>query len=137
MAKYAKNTTVAASKTKVQIQELLIDWGIVEFFFATNVRGEGIGFSFEGRLYNWNVLMPDSKGLTDKQYQQAVRQRWRILYMGLKMKLEEIDSGSETFEDQFLSKMVLPNGGTVSDFMKLPENLKLIGQSKMPKLLTG
>lgn len=137
MAKYAKTTTVSVAKSKVQVQELLTSWGITEFFFGTSIRGEGIGFAYNGRTYKWNVFIPEQKDLTDKQQEQVKRQRWRILYMGLKMRLEEIDSGSESFEDIFLAKMCLPNGGTVSDFMKLPENQKHLEQSEMPKLLTG
>lgn len=136
MAKYAKTTTVSVEKSKVQIQRLLTDWGITEFYFGTSIRGDGIGFSWNGRTYKWNVKMAKQEGLTEKQQQQVKRQRWRLFYMSLKMKLEEIDGGDETFEDQFLAKMCLPDGSTVSDFMKLPENVTLLSQAKMPKLLT-
>ncbi len=137
MAKYAKNTTVTVSKSKAQIEDLITDWGIEEFFFGRSSRGDGIGFKYEGRMYKFNVPMPERGNLTDRQHEQAVRQRWRILYMSLKMKLEEIDGGGETFEDQFLSKMCLPDGSTVADFMKLPENVGLLEKTQMPKMLTG
>lgn len=137
MSKYAKNTTVPITRTKIQIQDLLISWGIEEFFFGTSPRGDGIGFKFEGRVYKHNVPMPPDKNiLSDRQYEQKVRQRWRILYMSLKMKLEEIDSGGMSFEDQFLAMMCLPDGSTVGDFMKLPENLERLEKTQMPKLLT-
>jgi len=120
------------------VQELLVNYGIDEFFFGTSPRGDGIGFKYEGRVYKHNVPMPDHDDYaTDKQYEQAVRQRWRIFYMSLKMKLEEIQSGGTTFEDQFLAIMVLPDGTTVSDFMRLPENVAMLQKSKMPRLLTG
>ena len=126
------------SKSKVQVQELLINYGIEEFFFGTSPRGDGIGFKYEGRIYKHNVPMPSQDDYrTDNQYEQAVRQRWRIFYMSLKMKLEEIQSGGISFEDQFLSMMTLPDGSTVGDFMRLPENLARIQSTKMPKLLTG
>ena len=57
--------------------------------------------------------------------------------MSLKMKLEEIQSGGMTFEDQFLAMMALPDGSTVGDFMRLPENLARLKSVEMPKLLTG
>jgi len=138
MAKYAKNTTVAVSRSKVQVQDLLTNYGIEEFFFGTSPRGDGIGFKYEGKVYKHNVPMPDPDDYrTDNQYKQAVRQRWRIFYMSLKMKLEEIQSGGVTFEDQFLAMMTLPNGTTVGDFMRLPENVAMLQKSEMPKLLTG
>ncbi|HDY88570.1 MAG TPA: hypothetical protein ENH82_10750 [bacterium] len=137
MAKYAKDTTVTIEKSKIQIQKLFIDWGITEFFFGTSIRGDGIGFQYNGRTYKWNIIIPKEKHLTDNQQRARGRQRWRILYMSLKMKLEEVSSGAETFEDQFLAKMCLPNGNTVADFMKLPENVAKLAESKMPSLLTG
>jgi hypothetical protein len=136
MAKYAKNTTVPITRTKIQIQDLLTDWGIDEFFFGTSPRGDGIGFKYENRVYKHNVPMPERKDMTDRQYEQAIRQRWRILYMSLKMKLEEIDSGGMSFEDQFLAMMCLPDGSTVGEFMTLPENIARLEKTEMPKLLT-
>ena len=136
MAKYAKNTAVTIEKSKVQIQLLLTKWGIDHFYFGTSPRGDGIGFAFAERTYKMNVPTPESNGLTDKQYEQAKRQRWRILYMSLKMKLEEIDAGCISFEDQFLAMMCLPDGSTVSNFMSLPENVTRLQETKMPLLLT-
>ena len=138
MAKYAKNTSVTIAKSKIQIQDLLTNWGIKEFFFGTSPRGDGIGFKYKEKVYKHNVPMPPNKNtFTDKQYNQQVRQRWRILYMSLKMKLEEIDSGGISFEDQFLAMMCLPDGSTVGGFMKLPENLGRLEKTQMPRLLTN
>lgn len=138
MAKYAKNTTVPISKTKIQIQNLLTSWGIDEFFFGTSPRGDGIGFKYKDHVYKHNVPMPPDKNiLSERQYEQKVRQRWRILYMSLKMKLEEIDSGGMSFEDQFLAMMCLPDGSTVGDFMRLPENVSMLQKAEMPKMITG
>ncbi len=138
MAKYAKETTVPVSRSKIQIQDMLIKYGIEEFFFGTSPRGDGIGFKYEGRVYKHNIPTPDpNKYQYETHYNQAVRQRWRIFYMSLKMKLEEIQSGIVSFEDQFLSMMALPDGSTVGEFMKLPENIEMIKAAEMPKLLTG
>lgn len=138
MAKYAKNTTVPVARSKTQVQELLVNYGIDEFFFGTGPRGEGVGFKYEGRVYKHNVPMPNKDDYNyETQYKQAIRQRWRIFYMSLKMKLEEIQDGGISFEDQFLAMMTLPDGSTVSDFMKLPENIAKLNKAEMPKLLTG
>ena len=84
-----------------------------------------------------SVPIPSKDDKTDKQYEQEIRQRWRILNMSMKMKFEEIDAGVISFEDQFLAQMSLPDGSTVADFMRLPENLKRIERTQMPKLLTS
>jgi hypothetical protein len=131
MAKYAKYTKVTIKDTKIHIERLLENWGIEEFFFGTSPRGAGIGFKYKDRTYKLSV--PVSNDMPDREK----RQMWRIFYMSLKMELEKIDAGLITFEDQFLSQMALPDGSTVSDFMKLPENLSLLQSSKMPKMLTS
>ena len=130
MAQYAKNTNVPVNRSKQQIEKLLTDWGVEEYFFGSSPRGDGIGFKFRDNVYKISVpISPDCSESTR-------RQMWRILFMSLKMKLEEIDSGLISFEDQFLSRMALPDGSTVSDFMKLPENISRLKEAKMPLLLT-
>ena len=135
---YAKATSVPVSRSRSQIQDELEKFGIDEFFFGTSPRGQGIGFTYQGRVYKMNVPLPTrDSNTTDRQYEQSLRQRWRILRMTLKMKLEEINTGVMSFEDEFLAQMVLPNGTTVSDFMKLPENVARLEKTQMPKLLSG
>ena len=112
-------------------------FGITEYFTGRSPRGDGIGFKYQGRVYKRNVPLPDRDNKTEKQYEQAIRQRWRILYMSIKMKLEEIEAGVISFEDQFLAQMSLPDGSTVGEFMRLPENITQLKKTQMPRLLTG
>lgn len=137
MPRYAKNTSVPVARSKQKIEELLVSYGIEESFMGRSPRGDGIGWKYKGKVYKKNVPMPSKDDKTEKQYEQEVRQRWRILYMSLKMKFEEIEAGVESFEDQFLAQMCLPDGTTVADFMKLPENIARLEKTKMPKLLTS
>jgi len=138
MPRYAKNTTVPVTRSKQKIEELLESYGIEESFLGRSPRGDGIGFKYNGKVYKMSVPLPKRDDFnTENQYQQAIRQRWRILYMSMKMKFEEIEAGVISFEDQFLAQMSLPDGTTVADFMKLPENRERLEKTKMPKLLTG
>jgi len=135
--KYAKKTTVPVARSKQKIEELLTSYGIEESFMGRSPRGDGIGWTYKGKVYKMSVPMPAKENKTEKQYDQEVRQRWRILYMSMKMKFEEIDAGVISFEDQFLAQMTLPDGLTVADFMKLPDNIARLEKTKMPKLLTS
>ena len=137
MARYAKNTTVPVARSKQKIEELLTSYGIEESFSGRSPRGDGIGWKYQGKVYKMSVPIPSKDGKTEKQYEQELRQRWRILFMSMKMKFEEIDAGVISFEDQFLAQMSLPDGTTVADFMRLPENITKLEKSKMPKLLTS
>ncbi len=138
MARYAKNTTVSIPRSKAQIEETLLRYGIEEFGIGVSPRGAGIIFKNEGKVYKINVPEPPRYEYTsDSKYEQARRQRWRILLLSIKAKLEEIEAGLKSFEDQFLADMALPDGSTVGDFMRLPENINRLAETKMPKLLMG
>lgn len=136
MAKYAKTTPVPVERSRHELEKLLESYGVEEFFIGRSPRGDGIGFKYKNKVYKMNVPNPSKANKTEKQYKQELRQRWRILFMSTKMKFEEIDAGVKSFEDQFLAQMCLPDGTTVSDFMKLPGNVKRLEQTQMPKLLT-
>jgi hypothetical protein len=73
-------------------------------------------------------------------YDQAVRQRWRALVLVLKAKLEAIESGISSFEDEFLAQTVLPDNTTVGGFMRpqLDRAYELgVMPSAMPALEAG
>lgn len=136
--RYANQTSVPVSRSRSQIQDVLAKFGVDEFFFGTSPRGQGIGFKYEDRVYKMDVPFPEkTEDMTEKQYEQSLRRRWRVLHMTLKMKLEQIADGGMSFADQFLAQMCLPGGSTVSDFMKLPENAARLDKAQMPKMLTG
>ena len=138
MARYANTTKVTIAKSKIQIEETLLRYGIEEFGTATSPRGTGMIFKHDGKVYKINIPDPQrAENMTDAKYDQAKRQRWRILLLSIKAKLEEIEAGLVSFDDQFLAYMALPNGSTVGDFMRLPENAQRLAQTQMPKLLTS
>ncbi len=47
------------------------------------------------------------------EWDQACRQRWRALALLVKAKLEAVESGIVSFEEEFLAHVVLPDGSTV------------------------
>jgi len=138
MARYAKSTNVPISRSKAQIGDTLQRYGVDEFGMGTSPRGDGIIFKKNDRIYKINVPNPNPDDYsTDMKYEQARRQRWRVLLLSIKAKLEEIEAGLISFDDQFLAHLALPNGTTVGDFMRLPENVERLAKTKMPKLLCG
>lgn len=71
-----------------------------------------------------------------KKWEQACRQRWRALLLVVKAKLEAVETGITTFEDEFLAHIVLPDGKTVGKWMK-PQLAEAYARGKMPPLLLG
>lgn len=68
-------------------------------------------------------------------WEQACRQRWRALNLAILAKLEAVESGITTFEEEFLAHIVLPNGRTVGQWA-VPAVEKALTDGKMPPLLS-
>jgi len=58
-------------------------------------------------------LQPRRKGTGAKSPEEASRWCWHRLALLIRAKLEAVDSGIVTFDQEFLAYMVLPGGGTV------------------------
>ena len=67
-------------------------------------------------------------------YEQAVRQRWRALALVIKAKLEAVETGITSFEEEFLAHIVLPSGQTVGAWM-VPQVEKAYVNGAMPPML--
>ena len=139
MALYAATTRVPIDRSKVEIEQTLIRYGVDEFFYGRSSRGCGIAFKYKGRAFKHNVPNPDRGQFPDTQagevqYKQAERQRWRIFLLGLKAKLEWVDAGLSTFEDEFLAQTCLKGGKTVSESLQ-PQIEQMLLTGEIPKLL--
>jgi hypothetical protein len=71
-----------------------------------------------------------------QKWEQACRQRWRALALAIKAKLEVVESGIATFEEEFLAYVVMPDGQTVGQHV-LPHVEKAYLTNQMPPLLAA
>lgn len=127
MAQYAATTTVASDRSRAEIEKILTRYGADDFAYATNKDRAMIGFIAHGRQVRFTLPLPDrhsqefthhSRGkrtptAAEEAYEQAVRQKWRALALMVKAKLEAVESGIVTFEQEFLPHTMLPNGQSV------------------------
>lgn len=135
MPRYAKATSVSVERSKAEIERTLHRYGIEEFFYGTSLRGDGIGFRHDSKTFKLAIPKLDSADFrTEQQYQQARRQRYRILLLTIKAKLEAIENGLSNFDIEFLAYMALPDGSVVGDHI-IPEMNQAIAAGKKPKLL--
>lgn len=110
-------------------------------------------FECHGRRVRFTLPLPDrndkvftkdpsstwrevSKEKAQTKYEQAVRQKWRCMTLAIKAKLEVVESGIATFEEEFMAHVVLPNGETVGQFIT-PQIAKTYESGQMPPLLLG
>lgn len=141
MSNYAANTIVPIERSRAEIERTLMRYGADEFFYGTSLRGDGIGFKYKGRPIKIGIPLPKrddykSTQAGEKAWEREKKRLWRVLLLALKAKLELVDSGIVSFEDEFLAQICLPNGGTVGDIIK-PQIETMITDGRMPKLLTG
>lgn len=128
MPKYASATDVTADRSRTEIERTLQRYGARQFMYGWAEEQAVLGFVVAGRQVRFVLPMPDpnefrktptgrSRTATaaNEQHAQAVRQRWRALALVIKAKLEAVDSGIVTFDNEFLAHLVLPTGQTVGD----------------------
>lgn len=132
MSRYASTTEVSSSKSKDEIERTLVRYGASQFAYGWEASGKAIvGFVMNNRQIKFILPMPnrDDRDFThtpargarrsesdiERSYEQAIKQKWRALALIIKAKLEAVESGIVTFEDEFTMHMVLPNGQTVRE----------------------
>lgn len=147
---YAENTSVAADRSRAEIERTLTRYGASAFSYGWEGRRAIVAFRAAERMVKFEVVMPDPEARefqrtpsgrksrsTDQAYkawEQAGRQRWRALALVVKAKLEAVETGITTFEEEFMAHIVLPDGSTVGDFMG-PQLDQAYENGVMPELL--
>lgn len=151
MSRYAEHTTVAVAKTKAEIEEILTRYGADSFASGWESGRSIVQFKAKDRIIRFELPMPnqDDKAFTRdrhgytrtpaKQYElweQACRQRWRCLLLAVKAKLEAVESGITTFEDEFMAHIVLPGGKTLGQWAR-PQIAEAYANNRLPPMLPG
>ena len=148
MKRYAEATAVSSEKSRAEIEATLIRYGAEQFLYGWEAGRSVVQFQANGRRIRFSLPMPDrasrefthhSRGVRTAEaatalYEQAVRQRWRALALVIKAKLEAVAAGITEFEDEFLANIVLPDGGTVGDFVR-PQLAVSYARGSMPAML--
>jgi hypothetical protein len=152
MPRFANTTEVSVEKTKGEIEATVTRYGATGFMAGWEALAAMVAFKMRDRQLRFILPLPDRKATefwrsphrhkrrTDKAafeaWEQACRQRWRALLLAIKAKLEAVECGISSFEEEFLAHLVLPGTGlTIGQTMMadLPEALRPGG--KLPKLL--
>jgi hypothetical protein len=128
MAPYAADTNVSVDRTRTEIERTLVRYGATAFAYGWNGDRQVIQFAAHDRQIRFELPLParSERRFTHtptgkarhgddaaKHWEQGCRQRWRALLLIIKAKLEAIESGVSTFEDEWLSWTVMPDNLTV------------------------
>lgn len=148
--RYAENTSVSAEKSRAEIERTLQRYGASGFLYGWQEQRAIIGFHMHSRQIKFVLEMPNcldatfwitpgrhrqrSESQAHAAWEQATRQRWRALALAVKAKLEAVEAGIATFDDEFLPYIVLPGGKTVSEWI-IPQIQSAYDSGTVPKML--
>lgn len=134
MSRYAEGTEVSVEKSRAEIEKLITRYGATQTAFMNAPGRALIMFEANDRRVVFELPLPDVK--EDKfshtpggrrrlqgerrvaAWEQACRQRWRALALVIKAKLEAVESGITTFEEEFLAHIMMPDGMTVGSHVR-------------------
>lgn len=152
MSRYAESTSVSSESSRAEIERTLSRYGATQFMYGWDQKGAVVGFIADGRQVRFTLPLPDktsrefthtpAKGLrrspaaAEEAYEQGVRQRWRALALVIKAKLEAVQAGIVTFEQEFAMHYMLPNGQTFGEWAS-PQIEAVYDHGGVPALLPG
>jgi len=148
MPRYAEKTNVSISRSQEEISRTLARYGADQFVQGWDRNRAGIGFAIHGHHYRLSVPHPGpdqfkrtetGRPRNNEQVEQLVeqesRRRWRVLLLSIKAKLELIELGISSFEQEFLAHLLLPGGITVGE--RILPDLDRVASAGLPPLLPG
>lgn len=131
LKRYAEGTEVPVERSRAEIESILTRYGATSFVSGFQPGRAAIMFVANDRHVRFHLPLPDPtapeftrRGKYGSRYSQSeqasrlaaeTRRRWRALVLAIKSKLEVVSTGIATFEEEFLSHIVLPNGRTVAE----------------------
>ena len=135
MRRYAAHTTVPVAKSMMEVQRVLTLYGATRFGTMVAPDKATVYCELKGRQVQIDVPLPhtgDSKWkyASANKMDQEKRRRWRVLLITVKSMLESVESGLLTFDQAFLSFVVIPGTAqTIGAFLIPKLNALYQGQS--------
>lgn len=136
---YAENTNVSCEKSKAEIESTLRRYGADQFMSGWKDDQAAIQFRVKNKMVRFILPLPNIENFktaikwgknreispeeTATNWEQACRQRWRALALAIKAKLEAVECGITTFEEEFMAHIIVPG-----------HHGKTVGQLMMPRL---
>jgi hypothetical protein len=136
---YAVQTSVPIDRSQAEIKKILGKHQATGFAYGEQGNRAIIMFEMGDRRIKFILPMPQkpsphATAASVKTYDQLCRTRWRCLVLAIKAKLECVETGITTLEQEFMAHIVLPNGQTVGEAV-LPQISQSYQDGKMPPLL--
>lgn len=150
---YAQNTGVSVERSRAEIEQTLRRYGASRFMSGWDGNRAAIGFSIGNLTIRFELPLPDpddeefamtpagrrrrERDAQLRPWEQACRSRWRALLLVIKAKLEAVEVGISTVEQEFLAWCVVPGSGQTVFQAIGPKLLKAVETGETPKLTLG
>jgi len=136
---YAEKSSVPIDRSQGEIRKILGKYGASGFAYGEQGNQAIVMFEMASRRIKFVLPLPQppskqATGASIKTYEQLCRTSWRCLVLAIKAKLECVESGITTLEQEFLAHIVLPSGETVGSVM-IPQIGTAYQSGRMPPLL--
>ena len=141
-------------RSRGEIERILERYGATAFGYLTDESEAVIAFKANGKSVRFTIPLPaiDDEAVVytaagrrngrvrpqrerPKAREQEIRRRWRALALAIKAKLEAVESGIVTFEEEFMAHFVLPSGRTVGEVVG--DDMAQLEQADVPLLEAG
>jgi len=145
--RYAENTNVSLERSQEEIKKILRKYEADKFGIMEERTQAHLMFEFRGLLIQMTVKFPDvsefahtptgkmrTKSAIETALNQGIKQRWRALNLAVKAKLEAVEIGISTIEQEFMAFVMMPDGRNLSDHI-LPDIRKIASTGNMPKMI--
>lgn len=153
MTRYAADTSVSVERSRGELERTLARYGATSFVYGWNGASAIVQFEARMRRIRFTLPLPDrqadeftktptgrerSAAQAEAAWEQAQRSAWRALNLVVKAKLEAVECGIVTFEDEFLAFMVTAGGTTVGEQFSADGALdRALNTGNLPALMPG
>jgi hypothetical protein len=146
---YAENTSVSPARTREELEKFLVRKGATGYAAGWEVDRNVVSFIWRDRHVRVEVPLLDrtdpkithSEGgrrrtarQQEEAYDKMIRSRWRAVFLIIKAKVETIELGASTLDQEFGMSYVLPDGTTVAENV-LPRLQEAFATGRVPALL--
>lgn len=136
-SQFASETAVPVERSKAQIEALLVKYGAEGYHTGWQAASgddpgwDAIEFLWKAKQIRFRLPRPSEKDKAfidkygmrlmgdklNRAIAQRNRQRWRVLFLVVKAKLEAVEAGISIFEEEFMSFIVTASGRTVGEIL--------------------
>jgi hypothetical protein len=107
---------VGVHRSRFELERVLDRYGATDFAFVEASASAAVQFAMDGRYVELALPLPDPNethfthtasgrpraiAAQERAYEQALREHWRGLLLAVRGKLQSVESGLSTFEDEF------------------------------------